>query len=76
MKYQSSHNTVNHHRGLRSALSFLMVPQMLFGVWDRLGGEFLCPSLRSVCARLLKAATTTSLCIPGGETCTLRSRFI
>lgn len=37
MKHQSSHNTVNHHRGISSALSLLMVPPVSFSVWDSLG---------------------------------------
>lgn len=37
MKHQNSHNTLNHHRGIHLALSFLTVPRVSFGVQDSLG---------------------------------------
>ena len=49
MKHQSSHNTVNHHRGILSALSFLMVPQMSFGIQDSLRGISLSQLQKSLC---------------------------
>lgn len=67
MKYQSSHNTVNHHRGLRSALSFLMVPQMLFGVWDRLGGGISLSQLEKCLCQAAGGSNHNLLVYPWGR---------